>query len=744
MELTYINTTTSTSPIPLINSSRGCWVFQNNNTPDIQSDFIYAIIDDEGNAVFTTKTGYTKIFEALENIRVVYRNDSKIDLTTYGYGIVSVDELSALTDVGSKIFFRRISDYEIDRLLIYSVVPDYDCYKKILKYINEPLEIPTSDLVFKQSAISSGTGYILNELGTNRDYLYLDGTASVDTGYVGTGDDINALYVVLNLKDVTYGANQDYLIDNTNGSGGYFIRVASSTAIGITVFTSGGTVGYDIGTAFELIEQIAFRYEVTNDIFEVWVNGKNVRTLTTNGTITHSNTSDVIGAEYSGGRQQIMGLLGAARINGQLTEEEWLLFLDLDDSLSYDYRYLCEDGSGTTLTDSSGNGNNGTITNPTWLEQIEDADIVSGVSSDEYIPVGAIIDFTNGGQLEEVDSSLSAWNFNSKPDIDGERHFYKLVYDIDGTTIIGTTDHIIYRNTEEFWAIGYVTGYMYRYDRNFELLESIEMAPRVNVDENGDYQLNLPNADDRLSGRAVCKTSDGGYAIPANYAAQKKIWFFDKDWNYKGYNIDCITETGTDGFEAIWQRDNGNILVSIDNSGTIYEYSLGAGTGTWNENIGTYVATHDVSAQITQCVGLVQIANGNWYVLNQPDEVIHEYNSDFSSYIGVVANIGIRDGILFSNFQALFQMESGEWISSYINGNELFKYTSDFRFSYRNLQDEDASMIGIVANEFGPKGNDFNTIVDLYGWLRYALKDVNDEYILDNDVEYMITLGDII
>ena len=76
--------------------------------------------------------------------------------------------------------------------------------------------------------------------------------------------------------------------------------------------------------------------------------------------------------------------------------------------------YGFNEGTGTTVTDSSGNGNNGTIANATWTTagKYGDALVFNGTSALVTIPDSALLHLTTGMTLEAwVDPSTvsSAW-----------------------------------------------------------------------------------------------------------------------------------------------------------------------------------------------------------------------------------------------------------------------------------------------------------------------------------------------
>jgi len=100
---------------------------------NVGGERIYVIANADGTFKSPTIAGFSPIVSITANNKVFTDTGEKITLP--GYGALTFQEIVNHADVGSKIFFRKLSDYEIDRIVVTSVAWTGKCLSKVVKYV---------------------------------------------------------------------------------------------------------------------------------------------------------------------------------------------------------------------------------------------------------------------------------------------------------------------------------------------------------------------------------------------------------------------------------------------------------------------------------------------------------------------------------------------------------------------------------------------------------------------------------
>ena len=244
--------------------------------------------------------------------------------------------------------------------------------------------------------------------------LDFDGTDDyIDVGDLDLGDD----YTVEAWVYVRDSSSRQGIFSTASGS------AVGSMTLEVGAGNTGGAVnrivvgrGDSAATRFETNNNtltlnawnhIAYTYTydgVSTLTLKIYLNGSLVTTLSGGGIQSDNNNSKVIG-QGTGGTQFFNGLIDELRIWGDVRTAGEIsanynqgVASDSDNLLAY---YKFNSGSSTSLTDSSGNGNTGTLTN------MASDDWVSSSTGDTTAPTNQDTVFPSAKTVSEGGTSLS-------------------------------------------------------------------------------------------------------------------------------------------------------------------------------------------------------------------------------------------------------------------------------------------------------------------------------------------------
>lgn len=540
---------------------------------------------------------------------------------------------------------------------------------------NIPNPASTENIFFK----SSTSNRFVNTNIDVRKNLKLADVTYLNTNYNSNAENASTsnLNFVIDFKNFI-GDNFKYLVDSSDGNAGFFIR-HNNNILSLSIFTTGGTSGREVHLAIDSYTSIAF--QIRGSKLRYFVNKFFAWELDITGDLINPNASDIIGAEFNGGNGTSFELLGVARCNELLTDEQFQQFLNFDESLNYAYRFKCDEGTGTSITDYSTRAVDGSVSGGShlWVDNSNNATIA-----------GSIITFPKN-------SIINSYEIGSENQLLNKAFFRK-------TENSEEEEYGIYEKFK-FFGMGYVTSNIYMYDQHWNLIGQKNLYNEVNSQGQIEYS-------DTIGGRSICTNADRTlFFVPTNKTFSK-IYIFDSQLNWTGCYVDINNMSSKS--ESIYIGNNGNIFVSANTERNVYEYTYEIVEG-WNIEVGTFVQVRDLSAIIpSQITGIVQDrVTDNWYLISNTTDQIFTLDNTFSLVSST--SIATRIGGLFTNFQALEKV--GEiFLLSNVNYDAFLTLDSNFKLIDFKYQTEDVSMIGIACASVGLEGTELEKTLNYYNY----------------------------
>jgi len=227
-------------------------------------------------------------------------------------------------------------------------------------------------------------------------------------------------------------------------------------------------------------------------------------------------------------------------------------------------------------------------------------------------------------------------------------------------------------STITYWAVGYDTGYSYKYDSSLDYLDvSIDLISKYNEFGTIHWGTSKP--------RDIAKDTVNNKWVIVDIGYSQRIYILDDDWTYESFFAVNGQDTDPESVEVF----DGDIYMGGGNR-FVYRYS----GGVYQDSIDLTTQMTDVSSQIT---GL-RCENEIWYVLDNFSDYVYIYDLNWDYITSYTTKYDGTEGV---GQYGLTKTTEGNWVMCDIDDDRFDIYDETFTHLSSKAQTQDDVISGI-------------------------------------------------